>query len=227
MENKKVIIVGASSGIGRCLVYKFSQNGHEVGMAARRFELLKEISEEIDTKSYIRKMDVTKLDDARAKLKELIEEMEDVSTIILNAGAGRRNPKLTWEDEKVAAETNVMGFTALINTAFHYFKEKRRGHIVGVSSIAGLWGNRYGPAYSASKSYVSKYLDGLRNKSIHNGLNIDVTDIVPGFVDTKMAQGEHIFWKASVKTAADQIYKAVKKKKKRAYITKRWGIIAF
>ena len=227
MENKKVIIIDASSGIGRALAHKFSKNGYDVGLVSRRVHLLNEISEELDTNCYVKQIDVTEEESAMKKMETLLKEMVDIDIIILNAGAGRRNHEVKWEEEKITAETNVMGFTAMINKAFHYFKDRGRGHIVGVSSIAGLWGNRYGPAYSASKSYVSKYLDGIRNKSIHDGLNIDVTDIIPGFVDTKMAQGKHIFWKASVKKASDQIYKAIIKKKRKAFITKRWKLIAF
>jgi len=57
-------------------------------------------------------------------------------------------------------------------------------------------------------------------------MNIHITDIRPGFVDTRMAKGEGLFWVASVEKAAKQIYTAIVKKKKIVYVTKRWGIIA-
>ena len=68
------------------------------------------------------------------------------------------------------------------------------GHIVGISSIAAIRGNGDAPAYNASKAFVSNYLEGIRQKVSKLNLNITVTDIQSGFVDTAMAKGEGLFW---------------------------------
>ncbi len=115
----------------------------------------------------------------------------------------------------------------MANVAFNYFEKKGSGHIVGISSIAALRGASDSPAYNASKAYMSNYLQGLRQKAYKSGLSITITDIQPGFVNTSMAQGRGLFWVASVSDAAIQIYNAIDSKKKHAYITARWRIIAW
>lgn len=77
------------------------------------------------------------------------------------------------------------------------------------------------PVYSASKAYVSNFLQGLRYKSIKARKNICVTTIEPGFVDTAMAKGGCLFWVASPEEATRQTYRAIKEKKKHAYVTRR------
>jgi short-subunit dehydrogenase len=115
----------------------------------------------------------------------------------------------------------------MADAAMKYFLGKGSGHLAGISSIAGIRGNGYAPAYSASKAFVSNYLEGMRHKAAKAGVPIVVTDIKPGYVDTVMAQGDHIFWRAPVKEAARQIFSALEKKKKLVYITHRWRLIAW
>ena len=73
---------------------------------------------------------------------------------------------------------------------------------------------------------MSVYMEGLHMKAAKMKLEIAVTDIQPGFVKTKMAKGNGQFWVAPVEKAAIQIFAAIKNKKRRAYITRRWWIIA-
>ena len=108
-----------------------------------------------------------------------------------------------------------------------HFVKQGSGHLVGISSVASIRGGRSAPAYNASKAYQSNYLEGLRQKAKKMGAKITITEIIPGFVDTAMAKGEGIFWSAPPKKAATQIFSAIYRKKSRAYITKRWRIIAW
>ena len=223
---KKAIIIGATSGIGRELAKVLSADGYIVGLTGRRLHLLEQLEEELPNQAYIRWMDVSD-ESASNDLQMLIDEMQGVDLVILNAGTGSIDPSLPWEKEKVTIETNVLGFAALANVAYHHFNQKGSGHLVGVSSISGIRGGGGAPAYSASKAFVSNYLQGLRYIVEKSGKNITVTDIQPGFVDTAMAQGDHVFWSAPTQKAAAQIYRAIRKKKNHAYITKRWRLIAW
>jgi short-subunit dehydrogenase len=83
------------------------------------------------------------------------------------------------------------------------------------------------PSYNASKAYVSNYLEGLRKKVAKEKLPITITDIQSGLVDTAMAKGEGLIWVASPYKVATQIYRAIQRKKRSAYITKRWTIITW
>jgi len=109
--------------------------------------------------------------------------------------------------------------------------KQRGGQIAATSSIASVHGSSHAPAYSASKAFMSTYMEGLyfkarRIRKKDPSINISVTDIQPGFVNTKLAKGK-VFWQAPVGKASKQIFTAIQKRKKRVYVTRRWGIIAF
>lgn len=127
--------------------------------------------------------------------------------------------------EKRTVDTNVRGFTCIADWAFNYFESQKSGHLVAITSVGGLRGSRMAPAYNATKAYQINYLEGLRQKAKKLKTNIVVTDIRPGFVDTDMAKGDGQFWVSPVEKAARQIFKAINRKKKIAYITKRWATI--
>ena len=97
---------------------------------------------------------------------------------------------------------------------------------MAISSIGGLRGSRQSTSYNASKAYQINYMEGLRQKATNLKEPIYVTDIRPGLINTEMAKGEGLFWVMPVEKAVRQMYKAIKQKKKVAYITKRWGLIA-
>lgn len=227
MVRKNIIIIGASSGIGRELARVFSDDGYIVGITARRQELLSEVKKELPGTSFIKRMDMVNPDEAMKALEELIKDMGGVDVIVINAGVGFINQDLIWEKEKSTIDVNVTGFAAMANVAMRHFLNQESGHIIGVSSIAAIRGDLFAPAYSASKAFISNYLEALRFRVKKKKIPIIVTDIQPGFVDTAMAQGEGLFWVASARKAAVQIFAAIKKKKERAYVTKRWRIIAW
>jgi short-subunit dehydrogenase len=224
---KNAIVIGATSGIGRELAVILSQHGYAVGLAGRRLNLLEELKSQLKTPAFIKRIDISIIPDAMRLLNELISEMGEVDLIVISSGIGFINPDLLWEHEKNTIDVNVLGFTAMANVAFQHFKQIGRGHLVGISSIAAIFGHRGAPAYNASKAFVSNYLEGLRNKAIHEKLDITVTDIKPGFVDTAMAISDRLFWLAPVHKASWQIYRAIEKKKSHAYITKRWTLAAW
>jgi short-subunit dehydrogenase len=224
---KKAIIIGASSGIGKALAKELSQNNYTVGLTGRRIELLQDLQKKLPHPSFVKKMDVTQIEESIQNLQELIEEMGGMDLIIINAGTGFFSLDLNWEEEYQTLMTNIMGFAAIANMAFRYFKNQRHGHIVGISSIAALRGSGDSPAYNASKAFESNYLEGLRIKAGKLKRPIYVTDIQPGFVDTAMVKSDIVFWKATPEKAAHQIYRAITRKKRHAYITKRWRLIAW
>lgn len=224
---KRAIVVGASSGIGRELAVVLSEKGYAVGLAGRRIHLLEELKHRLPGPGFAKQMDVADHPEAIKLLEELIEEMGGLDLIVISAGVGFINPDLNWDEEQRTIEVNVTGFAAMANVAFRHFVKAGRGHLIGISSIAAIRGSREAPAYNASKAFQANYLEGLRNRAIKAGLPIVVTDIQPGFVDTAMAKGEGLFWVASPQKAAQQIHNAIQRKAKRAYVTKRWRLIAW
>ena len=221
------IIIGASSGIGKELARTLARHGYNIGLAARRVALLQEVAREIRTTTFVKMIDVSQPHEAMQFLRELIAEMNDVDLFVISSGTGFLNPELEWEPERETIAVNVSGFTAMANVAAQHLQSRGSGQLVGISSIAALRGSGDAPAYGASKAFMSNYLQGLRHKFAKLRLPVTVTDVQPGFVDTPMAKAEHKFWVASPEKAAEQIFQAIRKRKKHVYITRRWRIVAW
>lgn len=223
----KAILIGASSGIGRALAKVLAREGYVVGIAARRVPLLLELQQELGNSASVKPMDVADVPRAMGDLTDWLEELDDVNLVVLNAGIGHVNPELHWDLEDETIRVNVYGIAALANVAMRHFIQRGAGHLVGISSVAGVRGNSRAPAYCASKAFLSTYLDSLRYRAWRLGLPIAVTDIRPGFIDTAMGQSPQRFWVASPELAAEQIYTAICRRKRRAYITRRWIVVAW
>lgn len=222
--NNRVIIVGASSGLGRRLAELYAEEGWKVGVIARREYLLKQLSEKFPDKiSYIQ-ADIRK-DDIIDKLKELIDKINGSDLIILSASIVKFNPGFSPEHELETVSTNVKGFTNVLNFSYSYFKNQGYGQIAAITSFAATRGNKMAPAYNASKAFQSNYLEGLRIKAKYENKKITVTELVPGYFDSEMGKGDRLFWVASVDKAAKQVQKAIRRKKAKVFITKRWRLI--
>jgi short-subunit dehydrogenase len=224
---KRAIVIGASSGIGKELAILLSQSGFILGLMARRIDLLEELKNSLSNPVFSRRADISEYSSAMLILEGLIEELGGADLIIISSGTGFINPDLDWAMEKRTLDVNVDGFAAMANVAFRHFVQAGRGHLVGISSIAAIRGSAVAPAYSASKAFMSNYLEGLRIRARKADLPIVVTDIQPGFVDTAMAQGQGLFWVASPQKAARQIFTAIRRKAKHAYVTRRWSVIGW
>lgn len=223
---KKAIIVGATSGIGKGLARLLVDNGFKVGITGRRTELLENLRSENPSSYFIKTFDVKDTKVAIDKLEELTSELGGLNLLILSSGTGDINDKLDFEIEKRTIDTNVVGFTCIAVWTFNYYERQKFGHLVAISSIGGLRGNRHAPSYNATKAFQINYLAGLRQKAIKLKEQIIITDIRPGLVDTEMAKGEKLFWVMPVEETVQQIFRAIKKKRKIAYVTKRWSILA-
>ena len=224
-SNKKIIIIGASSGIGREIAKIYLEEGNIVGLTGRRLNLLQEMQTTYPNQVHVASFDV-RGEENIARLQPLINEMGGLDLLLYNSGYGDVSKTLDWELDKATYETNVKGFVEIMNFAFNYFLKQGHGQVATTSSIASIRGNSWAPAYSASKAFQSIYMEGLHMKARRMKSKIYVTDIQPGFVDTKMAKGNGQFWVATPTKAAKQIVQAIKKKKWRAYVTKRWWLIA-
>jgi len=221
----KVIIIGATSGIGEELAKLYAGQGCRVGISGRRQELLNSLQQQFPDNIITECFDVTGNENTK-HVDNLIQKLGGLDLLIYNSGYAQLFSSLRWEIEKQTTLVNVNGFVEIINFGLNYFLKQKKGQIAVTSSIASIRGNSLTPAYNASKAYVSSYMEGLSIKMYKQKLPIYLTDIQPGFVDTDMAQGNGTFWVAPVDKAARQIYQAIKHKRRRVYITKRWWFIA-
>ena len=183
--NKKAIIVGASSGIGREVARLLLAEGWHIGVAARREEPLMELKATAPECVEVMTIDVTKAD-AGERLLTLIDQLGGMDLYFHASGIGKQNRTLTEDIELRTMDTNAIGFTRMIGTAYRYFANRGEGHIAAITSIAGTKGLGPAPAYSATKAMQSTYLQALEQQAGQRSLNIRFTDIRPGFVATAL-----------------------------------------
>jgi short-subunit dehydrogenase len=218
---KRVLIIGGSSGLGKKLAELFAADGWKVGIIARRDQLLKDIAAQFPGNVFVRAADIRN-ESIEADINEVIQAMQGMDMLILAASIVEINKDLQVAPELNTVQTNVYGFTRVINIAWKYFMKNGGGQIVAITSIAAARGNKQATAYNASKSFQSVYLEGLRLKAKNERNNISITELVPGYMDTAMGKGDRMFWIATVEKAARQSKKAILKKRRKAFITKRW-----
>ncbi len=225
---KNAIVFGATSGIGKSLTKILINEGYKVAVTGRRLENLEALKKEYPDQILVKKNDIQELDALEKTFNEIVSEFKTIDLVIQSSGVGFVNPKLDWEKENQTILTNVLGVTKLYILAYKLFKKQQFGHLVGISSIASIRGSRAAPVYFASKAYQKSYLEGLfiKTKTIKSK-KVFISEIRPGFVDTPMALGENVFWMVPVEKAAQQIYTAIKKKKRVVYISKRWILVAW
>ena len=226
-KNKKtIIIIGATSGIGRALSEKYAVDGNRMGIVGRRTHLLDELRQEHPDTTVTATTDITKQEEIARAIEALCTELKGIDLAIVCSGTGDINVSLDYAMERPTIDTNVTGWTFVIDTLYHIFEQQGHGHLVAITSAGGLRGEPMAPAYSASKAYQINYMEALRKKAYKSGNHIHVTDIRPGLVDTAMAKGEGQFWVMPVEKVASQIIAAIHKNKYKAYVTKRWHFLA-
>lgn len=188
---KSILITGASSGIGKALAYEMARKGYCLALTARRYQVLKEIRNDIK-KQYsslaveIRSLDVTDYGAVQMAVREFAEALNGLDVVLANAGIGlgERIGRGQFEKARRTIEVNLIGAIATVDAAVAYFMEKGKGHIVGTCSVAAFRGMPRNSSYGASKAGLAAYLEALRAE-VH-GKDIQVTVLYPGYIDTPL-----------------------------------------
>jgi short-subunit dehydrogenase len=223
---KRIVIVGATSGIGMELAKLFLQNNYQVGIAGRRKERLDILKNEFPENCFTEVIDVTQVS-ATENLLKLIEQLGGMDIFFLSSGIGNQNMTLNPEIELATANTNATGFIRMTTAAFNYFSQNGGGQLAVISSIAGTKGLGAAPAYSATKRMQNIYIDALEQQAKMRKLNIRFTDIRPGFVETDLLKAGKYPLVMNPKKVAKSIFRAVIKKKRRIIIDWRYKILVF
>jgi NADP-dependent 3-hydroxy acid dehydrogenase YdfG len=187
-----VLITGASSGIGRALAVVYGRRGAHVALAARRADALEEVAavvRRVGGRATVLPVDIADPEAAAETVRKAEGALGSLDMVIANAGIARNRHATTlrWKDVNAVLDVNVRGTMATLLAAIPIFLAQQRGHLVGVTSLAGRSGLPGAGAYSASKAAVSTFLETLRVDLA--GANIKVTDVQPGFVDTPILEG--------------------------------------
>lgn len=221
-----IIVIGATSGIGKALFEKYVKEENRLGIIGRRTQLLDELKHQYPSKTHTATADITKQDEVELAISSLQKELGSIGLAIVCSGIGDLNPSLDYNVERPTIDTNVIGWTFVVNMLYNLFEQQGHGHLVAITSAGGLRGEPMAPAYSATKAYQINYMEALRKKAYKAGGKITVTDVRPGLVDTAMAKGEGLFWVMPVEKVARQIYTAIRNKNSKIYVTKRWHLLA-
>lgn len=213
MEAKRIVVVGATSGIGLDVARLFISRGWFVGVAGRNTQMLDALKQENPSQVYTAVIDITH-SDAPERLSHLIEEMSGMDVYFHSSGIGYNNPQLDETKELDTLRTNGEGFTRMIGAAYRYFRLRKKGQIVAISSVAATRGMGSAPAYSATKRFQMHYLQSIRQLATTDSLHLTVTEIRPGFVDTPLLRNGKYPMLMESKIVAQAIVKAVIRRKR-------------
>lgn len=188
IENKVVIITGASSGIGEETAKVLAKNGAKVVLSARREDRLQKLADEIGEKAVYLKSDVSNLED----MKELValgkEKFGKIDALFANAGVmpGGNMSELKVKDWMSMVNINIAGVLNCMAAVLPEFLEKKNGHIIVTSSAAGTKSVPGNAVYCGTKHFVRAMLDSFRMEAVMEGNNIHTTTIYPGAVKTEL-----------------------------------------
>jgi short-subunit dehydrogenase len=188
--SKSIFLTGASGGLGEGMARGFARRGHSLALAARRKDKLEELAEELRSsgagKVVVHPLDVTDFDAVPRVMREAAEALGGLDIVVANSGIAKPAPagRGSFAAAKRVIDTNLLGAMATIDAAVEIFRERGRGHVVGISSVAAVRGLPMQGAYSASKAGLSRYLEAVRAEVAGRGIR--VTDLAPGFIDTEL-----------------------------------------
>ena len=229
---KRAIVVGASSGMGAALTRELVGRGYVVAALARREPELNALCAALNAyspdtpRAFAYVHDVTNTEAVPALFQQIVQDLGGLDLVIYAAGMQTAVALDEYDTakDKAMIDTNLIGAMAWLNETAVRFARARRGHIVGISSIAGDRGRVGAPGYNTSKAGLNTYLEALRNRLAKKG--VTVTTIKPGFVDTALLKNApKTFWVISPEEAAQQIMAAIQKKRQVAYVPARWGLV--
>ncbi|HMM79345.1 MAG TPA: SDR family NAD(P)-dependent oxidoreductase [Pyrinomonadaceae bacterium] len=228
---KKILLTGASSGIGEALAVALARKGAVLGLVARRAELLEELKakcEEVGGKAIALPCDVTDPAALEKAAEAFRNEFGHIDIAIANAGIGGNNAE-TRDFEPAAVkkviDINLLGAVNMIHAVLPSMKERKNGQLVAISSLAGFRGLPKSAAYCASKAGMTAFFESVRLDVARHG--IDVTIIQPGFIKTPLTDGRahKMPYLMELDDAIPLFISAVEKKKKFAAFP--WQLATF
>ncbi len=224
----KVIISGASSGLGMALAKHYSKFGATLGLIARNKQPLEALSDELPGASFYG-ADIRNSQAMQSVAREFIQRYGCPDIVIANAGVSRGTLTENVEDGEVFKSILATNVNGMVNTFQPFIVAMRasgQGSLVGIASVAGYRGLPGGGAYSASKAAVITYLESLRIEMF--GTGISVITVCPGFIVTPMTMNNpfRMPFILTAETAAKNIVRIIKRKKTYAVIPWQMAIFA-
>lgn len=193
LEGKRVVVTGASAGIGKACAEAFAERGAHVAVSARRAERVEALAaglrEAHGVEARAAALDVTDRDAVRAYVEELEGDGFPIDILVNNAGKARGKEKLhegdidDWED---MIDTNVKGLLYMSRAVLPRMVERNKGHVVNIGSIAGRWVYPGGNVYNATKFAVWALNEGMNIDLL--GTKVRVSSVDPGLTETEFSE---------------------------------------
>lgn len=217
MNYQTALITGAASGIGRQLALQLANDGIAIAALDLNADGLKSLAEQLSAagrRCAWSAVDVTDADDLKSKVVALEQQLGPTDLLIACAGVGLETSALDYRADTMNAVLNVnlLGVSNSIAAVLPGMLQRRRGHLVALSSLASYLGMPRLLGYCASKSGVNAIMEGVRGEV--KPLGVHVTTVCPGWIRTPMT--EALVGKLpmmDVESAARQIWRAIQKKK--------------
>lgn len=206
VQDKVVVITGASSGIGEAASQLLHEKGAKLVLGARRTEKLEQIKSNLEDNVIIQSTDVTQPAEVESLVQLALKEYGKVDVLINNAGL---MPQSFLGDNKInewnqTIDVNLKGVLYGIGAVIPSMRENKSGHIINIASIAGHQVNPGGAVYCATKFGVRALTEALRQEEASLGSNIRTTIISPGAIDTELL--DHIT-DNNLKEGMESVYK--------------------
>jgi 3-hydroxy acid dehydrogenase/malonic semialdehyde reductase len=202
-----VLVTGATSGFGREIATQFASQGDIVIAAGRRLERLEELKNSMsEADIYPLQLDVTCKDEVFTSIANLPQKYQEIDILVNNAGLAlglEKAPDANLDDWEKMIDTNIKGLLYVTKAIIPGMRERKRGYVFNLGSIAGNWPYEGGNVYGATKSFVQQFSFNLRTDL--KGTNIRVTNIEPGFAQTEFSL---VRFKGD-KEKADSIYEGM------------------
>lgn len=225
---ENVLILGATSDIAVALARKFASEGFSITLAGRNLDRLRAIEGDLKIR-YGGHVNSAAFDalhfQGHSAFYHALPEKPDIVVCVFGVLGDQLYAQSDWQECERILTSNYVGAVSILNIVANDFEQRRRGTIVGISSVAGERGRQSNYLYGSAKAGFTAYLSGLRNRLFKSGVH--VLTVKPGFVRTRMIENIRTPGPvtAAPKQVANQIFEAVRKRTNVIYVLPVWGVI--
>jgi decaprenylphospho-beta-D-erythro-pentofuranosid-2-ulose 2-reductase len=222
------LILGANSDIAVALARHLASAGYDLQLAARDIDKLNVLKADIEIRN---KVSVTSVQFDALDFKShysfyhSLSFKPDVAILVFGYLGEHARAIEDWSEAERILNTNYVGAVSILNIISNDFAKRKKGIIIGISSVAGDRGRMSNYIYGSSKAGLTAYLSGLRNRLFHSGVH--VMTVNPGFMQTKMTEGLKLSASVTAKPVkvAEKIFSAMQKKRNSIYVLPVWFLI--
>lgn len=227
---ENVLILGATSDMAVAIARQLAIEGYSITLAARNTDRLSALEGDLRVRHKVLVSSVAfdALDFRNHEsFYNALPEKPDVVICVFGLLGDQLMAQQNWQHAHEIIDSNYTGAVSILNVVAADFERRKKGVIVGISSVAGERGRQSNYVYGSAKAGFTAYLSGLRNRLYHHGVH--VLTVKPGFVKTKMIENLTTPGPltASPKKVASRISRAIKKRKNTIYVLSIWSLVMF